>query len=150
MNNRNPTNNGNQLVVALEPDFRPYSWEENGTFYGLHVDIAIEIAARNGFSVEFVSAERDDLFVGIANGTYNLVLGVEPTVQRQELYDFTDIYYDGMAAMFNVHEFDLSFSEWSNFKFAIKEMIDDGTMAKILEKYQQDLEYIDTGNTTVQ
>lgn len=130
----------NYLIVAIEPDFQPYSWEENGEFYGLHVDIAKEVAKRNGFTAEFVSSSWDDLFVGIENGTYNLVLGIEPTEDREEAFyctaaSFTDVYYDGMAALFNVRKFELSFSEWSSFKFTIKEMVEDGTIASLLSKY---------------
>ena len=134
-----------RLVVAVEPDFYPFSWEEDGRFYGIHINIAKEIAKRNGLWAEFVSASHEDLFVGISDGTYNLVLGVELNEQRKEVFsdtavDFTDSYYDDMVAMFNVKEFDLSFSEWSNFKFTIKEMIDDGTMDRILYDYKQELE----------
>ena len=130
----------NCLVVAVEPDFYPYSWEENGKFYGLHIDIAKEFSARNGFSLEFVPASWDDSFVGIQDGTYNLVLGIEPTEERQEAFsdtpvNFTDIYYDGMAAMYNVKEFDLSFDDWLKFKLTIKEMVEDGTIASYLSRY---------------
>lgn len=128
------------LVIALEPDFIPYSWKENGEWQGLHVDIARQIALRNGFTPQFVSASWDELFVGIENGTYNLVLGIEPTEEREEAFantpvNFTDIYYDGMSAMFNVKEFELSFSDWSEFKFTIKDMVNDGTIADLLATY---------------
>lgn len=128
------------LVVALEPDFYPYSWVEDGEIYGLHVDIAKEVAARNGFSIKFVATEWEDLFTGIADGTYNLVLGIEPTADRQEVFSdvmiaFTDVYYDGMAAIYNVEEFSLSFGEWSNFKFTIRNMVEDGTIESYLSKY---------------
>ena len=127
-------------VLALEPDFIPYSWKENGEWQGLHVDIARQIALRNGFTPQFVSASWDELFVGIENGTYNLVLGIEPTEEREEAFantpvNFTDIYYDGMSAMFNVKEFELSFSDWSEFKFTIKDMVNDGTIADLLATY---------------
>lgn len=143
--NFNEENVPKRLIVAVEPDFYPFSWEEDGRFYGIHINIAKEIAKRNGLWAEFVSASHEDLFVGISDGTYNLVLGVELNEQRKEVFsdtavDFTDSYYDDMVAMFNVKEFDLSFSEWSNFKFTIKEMIDDGTMDRILYDYKQELE----------
>ena len=106
----------------------------------LHVDIAEELAHRNGYVVEFVSASWEELCSGIEDGTYNLVFGIEPTPERQDAYantsvSFTDIYYDGMAAMFNVNSFDLSFGEWSEFKYTIREMVEDGTIAAMLRYY---------------
>lgn len=130
----------NVLIVALEPYFYPYSWEDNENFYGLHVDIATELAQRNGFTVKFVSAEWDELFIGIKNGAYNLVLGITPTESRKELFintpvSFTDEYYDGMAALINLDEFNLSYSEGNKFKNTISEMVYDGTIESYLAKY---------------
>jgi len=128
------------LVVAVEPSFYPYSEEKNGQYFGLHVDIAEELAARNGYVAEFVSASWEDLFTGIENGSYNLVFGVEPTPERQEIYantpvGFTDIYYDGMSAMYNVKNLELSFGEWSQFTHTIEDMIEDGTIDAMLKYY---------------
>ena len=128
------------LVVAVEPSFYPYSEERNGEYFGLHVDMAEEIAARNGYVAEFVSADWDELFIGIKDGSYNLVLGIEPTPERQEAYantsvNFTDVYFDGMAAMYNVKNLELSFGEWTKFKFTIQDMLEDGTIAAMLRYY---------------
>lgn len=135
-----PVEDVKALTVALEPDFYPYSWESNGKFYGLHVDIANELAKRNGFTVEFVSADWYDLFIGIENGTYNLVMGMEATEDRKESYagtsvSFTHEYYDGMTAMINVEEFDLSYSEKMKLENTILNMVNDGTIASYLTKY---------------
>ena len=123
------------LIVAVEPDFYPYSVEKNGEFFGLHIDIAEEIAARNGYVAEYVAADWGKLFTGIDDGSYNLALGIEPTSERQQFYDFTDIYYDGMAAIFNVKNLDMTFEEWSQFKFTIRDMVNDGTIAAMLKYY---------------
>lgn len=128
------------LIVALEPDFRPYSWVEEGKFYGLHVDIAKEIANRNGFTVKFVSANWNDLLIGIEDGSYNLIFGIDPSRCQQETFsdaavNFTEVYCNGMVAMFNIAQFELTFSEWINFKFTIKDMLEDGTIESYLHKY---------------
>ena len=124
------------LVVAVEPHLYPYSEEKDGKFSGLYIDIAEEIAFRNGYVVEFVSANWDDLFTGINDGSFNLVFGIEPTPEREQFYNFTDIYFDGMAAMYNVKNLEMSFGEWSQFKHTIQDMIEDGTIAAILKYYK--------------
>ena len=128
------------LVVAVEPSFYPYSEERNGEFFGLHIDMAEEIAARNGFVAEFVSADWEDLFLGIENGTYNLILGIEPTPERQSVYantpvNFTEPYFDGMSVVYNLKNLELSFLERTHFSRTIQNMLEDGTIAAMLRAY---------------
>ena len=135
----------NTLVVALE-DFAPFSYKENGQFYGIHVDIAKELADRLDLNVRFVQSDFDDLIIGVNEGRYDMAFGLENTSQRQEVVMFTEPYYDGMCAIFKGETFD----EYSSITSAFNGMIEDGTIENILSTYDeylqapQDYEYEDT------
>lgn len=124
------------ITVALEKDFAPYSFEVDSVYYGIHVDIANELASRLGWVVQFVPASFEELIDGVDSGKFDMAFGLEVTQEREKLVSFTDPYYDGMAAIFNAD----SFEEFSNVKHTMAEMIADGTIDAIIEYYSEYLE----------
>lgn len=119
------------ITVALEEDFAPFSFVVDGVFYGVHVDIANELAKRLGWVVQFVSVPFDEMVLGVNSGEYDMAFGLEITPEREESVSFTDPYYDGMAAIFNTD----SLEEFSNIRQAMKVMLSDGTIDTIVEYY---------------
>ena len=123
------------MVVAIEADFAPYSWSEGGDYYGLHVDLAEEIARRTGKSISFELVDFQDLVSGVDSGAYDMAFGVERTSEREELVTFTDEYYDGMCAIYHTKGNEPSFSEWSEYNKTLQDIKADGTLNTILSKY---------------
>lgn len=123
------------MVVAIEADFAPYSWSEGGDYYGLHVDLAKEIARRTGKNVSFEIVDFQDLISGVDSGTYDMAFGLERTSEREELVTFTDEYYDGMCAIYHTKDDEPSFSEWAEYNKTLQDIKEDGTLKTILAKY---------------
>ena len=133
-----PKNDPLVITVALEEDFAPFSWSEDGEYYGLHVDIAKEIAKRNGASVNFVVSNFEDLLKGVDSGEFDLALGIYATEERSSIVSFTDPYYEGMCCIYHTEEDKPSFDEWKHYSKVVSDMIDDGTMDSLLLKYNLD------------
>ncbi len=117
------------LIVAVEDNFNPYSDQKNGEYYGIHVDIAVEIAHRLDCKVEFITSDWDGLFYGIINNQYDVVFGIEYTPERAEYYLFSTPYWDEMCAIFGD---EITAKQLSPI---INQMIEDGTIRKIFNKY---------------
>ena len=133
----NNKNNSNTVImkVAIEADFAPYSWSEDGDYYGLHVDIAKEIARRTGKSVSFVVVDFHDMISGVDSGLYDMAFGLEKTPEREEIITFTDEYYDGMCAIYHTKDEEPSFSEWTEYTKTLQDIKEDGTLSTLLSKY---------------
>lgn len=123
------------MNVAIEADFVPYSWIEGGNYYGLHVDIAKEIAIRTGKNVSFVAVDSHDMISGVDSGLYDMAFGLEKTYEREEIVAFTDEYYDGMCAIYHTKGEKPTFSEWSEHVKILEDIKEDGTLRKLLSKY---------------
>lgn len=123
------------MIVAIEADFAPYSWSEGGEYYGLHVDLAKEIAKRTDKSVLFEIVDFEDLISGVDTGIYDLAFGLERTSEREELVSFTDEYYDGMCAIYHTKDSEPSFSEWIEYTKTLQDIKEDGTLKTLLSKY---------------
>lgn len=126
---------GNRFIFAIEDNFPPFSWCENGKYYGLHVDIARELAKRANRRAIFVTVKYDDLIPGVRAGIYDMAFGVSRTPEREKWVSFTSCYYEDMAAIFHTEGESLTFGEWTIYRKKWSEMIDDGTLDALLEKY---------------
>ena len=133
--NNNDNSNTVIMKVAIEADFAPYSWSENGDYYGLHIDIAKEIAERTGKSVSFVVVDFHDMISGVDSGLYDMAFGLEKTPEREEIVTFTDEYYDGMCAIYHTKDNKPSFSEWTEYTKTLQDIKEDGTLDTLLSKY---------------
>ena len=122
------------MKVAIEL-FPPYSWVEDGNYYGLHVDLAKEIAKRTDKNVIFVVVDFDDMISGVDSGLYDMAFGLERTSSREEIVAFTDEYYDGMCAIYHTKGEKPSFSEWTEYTKILNDVKEDGTLRQLLSKY---------------
>ena len=123
------------MIVAIEADFAPYSWSKGGDYYGLHVDIAKEIAKRTGKKVSFEVVDFHNMIAGVDSGLYDMAFGVEKTPEREKIITFTDEYYDGMCAIYHTKDEKPSFSEWTEYAKTLQDIIEDGTLKALLSKY---------------
>jgi arginine/lysine/histidine transporter system substrate-binding protein len=86
-----------ELVIATTADYPPYEWHlvKNGKdeIVGFDIDIANEIATELGVELIVKDMDFDGLIPALSTGKVDLVIaGMNPTPERAESVDFTDIY----------------------------------------------------------
>ena len=124
------------ITVVGTMDFYPYEYVSNGEYVGVHIDLAKELAGRNGWNVVFEVTSFEKIIDGVMNGVYDMAFGIDKTAYREELVHFTENpYYSDefgeMYAIFLAEDFD----EWSDYRVTMQNMIDDGTVERILKAY---------------
>ncbi len=71
----------------------PYNYMEDDKLVGYEVDIWNEIAKRNGFELEYTTAQLSGLFGMLETGKIDTILSqITITDERKEKYDFTTPY----------------------------------------------------------
>ena len=89
------------LTVATSPDYAPYEfWAigEDGTpsLSGFDIALAKYIAQYLGIEVEFIPMDFDGILMEVQNHGADLgISGFSPSPEREEVVDFSQIYYDG-------------------------------------------------------
>lgn len=86
------------LVVGTSADYPPYEFhkKDNGEdkIVGFDIDIAQQIADDMGVKLEIKDMDFDGLLVSSQAGKIDLVIaGMNPTPEREENADFSDVYY---------------------------------------------------------
>lgn len=80
------------ILGALETH-PPYNYMEDDKLVGYEVDIWNEIAKRNGFELEYTTAQLSGLFGMLETGKIDTILSqITITDERKEKYDFTTPY----------------------------------------------------------
>jgi putative glutamine transport system substrate-binding protein len=92
------------LVVAVENDFPPFSFEEDGARAGFDVDMMREFARRwlgDGDAVTFVPVTSDQRIATLQEGKADLIAAaLTRTAAREELIDFSQTYFkDGQRIL---------------------------------------------------
>jgi polar amino acid transport system substrate-binding protein len=87
-----------KLVVGTSADYPPYEFHKEidgkDTIVGFDTDVAKEIAKDLGVELEIKDMDFDGLLVAEQAGKVDLVLaGMNPTDERKQNVDFSDIYY---------------------------------------------------------
>jgi polar amino acid transport system substrate-binding protein len=87
-----------KLIIGCSADYPPYEFHsiENGNdvIVGFDIDIAKEIAADLGVTLEIKDMAFDGLLAALQAGTIDMVIsGMSPTVERRQSVDFSEIYY---------------------------------------------------------
>lgn len=91
-----------KIVVSTDPAYPPQSSlnAETGEYEGFDIDVANEIGARLGVTVEFTDPPFDAVQGGNWSGRWDMSVGsVTITETRQEVLDFTQPYYFTPAQM---------------------------------------------------
>lgn len=86
-----------ELVIATTADYPPYEWhlvkDGKDEIVGFDIDIANEIATELGVELIVKDMDFDGLIPALSTGKVDLVIaGMNPTPERAESVDFTDIY----------------------------------------------------------
>ena len=85
---------GNVLRVGMEGTYAPYTYhDDSGVLTGFEVDVAVAIAKKIGYEVQFVEGAWDSLFPALDAGTIDVIMNqVTITEARLETYDFSTPY----------------------------------------------------------
>ena len=88
-----------KIVVGLSADYAPYEFhamiDGKDEVVGFDVDLAKEIAKDLGVDLEIKQMDFDALISALKSGQIDAIIsGMNPTDERKEQIDFSDIYYE--------------------------------------------------------
>jgi len=87
-----------KLVVGTCADYPPYEWhlvqDGEDKIIGFDIDIAQAIADELGVELEVKDMDFDGLIPALSTGKVDMIIaGMNPTEERKQSVDFTDVYY---------------------------------------------------------
>ena len=93
-----------KLVVGTCADYPPYEWhlvqDGEDKIIGFDIDIAQAIADELGVELEVMDMDFDGLIPALSTGKVDMIIaGMNPTEERKQSVDFTDIYYTQKDAL---------------------------------------------------
>ena len=98
--NKSDANSGSEggerttFTVGFDQNFPPYGYLENGKHVGFDLDLAAEVAKRNGWEVEYRPIEWDAKDLELKNGNIDCIWNGFTIESRENDYAFTDPYMD--------------------------------------------------------
>ena len=82
------------ITLAVEKDFAPFSFTEEGRLQGIDVDIARAACDELGVGLEIKTLDRSQVAAEIMNGTADFAMARWTANEKdQELVAFTDVYF---------------------------------------------------------
>lgn len=89
-----------ELIMVTSPDYPPYEFQVNkggkSRIVGMDIDVAKKVAKDLGVKLVIKSMNFDSLLVAIQTGKADMAIGgINPTSERRQSVDFSDIYYSG-------------------------------------------------------
>lgn len=79
-----------KIVIATDPPYKPFFYEEGGKLTGFEVELGEEVARRLGVKVEWKYNKFDTLLIGLSQDRYDMVIashGITP--ERLKAVDFS-------------------------------------------------------------
>lgn len=98
------------LTVATSPDYAPYEFyaideEGNPTLAGFDLALAQYIADYMGLELEIITVDFDGVLSELQTKSVDLgMAGLAPDEKRENIMDFSDIYYDGEQSVVTTKE----------------------------------------------
>lgn len=92
----NASNDENTFVVATNCPFQPFEYVgTDGLMYGIDIEIAQAYAESKNLTLVVKNIDFDAIFENVTNGYADIgMAGITITSEREELYDFTNTYYE--------------------------------------------------------
>ena len=103
-NSSSNTNNGNKkYVIACDAKYAPFSFEDNGTYKGIDVEVLDAVAKEEGFEYELKPMDFNGIIPGLtANQLDGAIAGMSITDERKQSLDFSDGYFvSGLSLVVN-------------------------------------------------
>ncbi len=89
------TTDRTKLVVGFDEDFPPYGYVgDDGQFTGFDLDLASEVAQRNGWTIEYKPINWDAKDLELSSGSIDCIWNGFTIEGREDGYQWTDPYMD--------------------------------------------------------
>ena len=150
-----------KLTVGINAEFAPFEYYDGEELKGFDIDLMNYIGERIGFDIEFVNISFDKLIPAVISGEVDCAISaISQTNERREVVDFSRPYLratitenNGETSTKSTEYYSIVFKEgMSDTKFkssfpteeekkyllitgALDELISDGTVNKLIEKY---------------
>ena len=160
------------IKVGTSADFPPFEYMENDKMLGFDIDLMNYIAARIGYGVEFVNMSFDKLIPAVISGEVDCAISaITATDERESVVDFTRpylaanvTYKDEDSATEELEMYSIVFKDGvADTKYlsrtptkyerlfmlvngTIEELISDGTIEKLITKYDLNKPYDEEAN----
>ena len=96
-------------IIACDAAYAPFSWEQDGKYVGIDVEVLDAIAKASGFKYELKPMNFEGVIPGLISGQLDgAIAGINMNDERRQNMDFTDTYYTS-AQVIIVKENDTTF-----------------------------------------
>lgn len=97
------TGESKKYVIACDSKYAPFSFEENGTYKGIDVELLDAIAKEENINYELKPMDFDAIIPGITSGQLDgAIAGMSITEERKKALDFSDGYFEsGLSIVVN-------------------------------------------------
>ncbi len=86
--------NDNTFTVGFDADFAPYGYKENGEYKGFDLDLAREVAKRNGWEIELKAINWDAKDMELNSGSIDCIWNGFTINGREDSYTWSEPYVD--------------------------------------------------------
>ncbi|QGY33065.1 lysine/arginine/ornithine ABC transporter substrate-binding protein [Pantoea cypripedii] len=98
----------NEIRIATEGTYKPFSYIADGKLTGFDVDIANALCEKMKAKCTIVSQEWDGMIPGLMSGKYDaIVASMSITPEREKKIDFSDKYYATPARFITTKDSDI-------------------------------------------
>lgn len=96
------------VTVLTNSGYEPYEMvDTDGTLIGFDIDLMEAIAEEIGIEIEWKDVAFDGIIASLQAGQAEIAIaGISPTVERQEMVDFSEVYYNAESGLTNFLVFD--------------------------------------------
>ncbi len=95
--------NDDVLVVLTSSGYEPYEMvDTDGNLTGFDIDLMEALAEEAGITIEWKDVNFDGIIASLQSGQYEVAIaGISPTPERDEVIDFSDVYYNSEDGLTN-------------------------------------------------
>ena len=86
--------NGKTFTVGFDASFPPYGYVENGEYVGFDIDLAKEVAKRNGWNIKLQAIDWNSKDFELNSGTISCIWNGFTMNGREDKYTWTRAYVD--------------------------------------------------------
>lgn len=140
-----------KYIIACDAKYAPFSFEEDGKYKGIDVELLDAIAKAEGFEYELKPMDFGGIIPGLtANQLDGAIAGMSITDERKQSLDFSDPYFEsGLSIVVNANNTDINGeADLKDKSAAVKKGTAGSQFAEDnQEKYNLQLNYFDDSPT---